>query len=177
MRARSLRRQRTLPIAIFLILHPLHVAAQTGAEGRVIAGDACQAEPRETAVAPAPAQPGLAHRLDIRTAPDGTGMFDEHTLAAVAREIVLLTLSDSLVERTSVKVQQQPAQEEPSWIGRHPTLFGTIVGFGGGFLVGYLSGDDGVFYDFTAFESGLILGGIGAGTGALVGTILQGARN
>jgi hypothetical protein len=51
-------------------------------------------------------------------------------------------------------------------------LFGALVGFGGGFLIGYLPGDDGVFYDFTAEFNGLVLGGVGAGTGAAVGAVV-----
>jgi hypothetical protein len=50
-------------------------------------------------------------------------------------------------------------------------LFGTLVGFGTGFLVGYLPGNDAVFEDFTAGFNGLVLGGVGAGAGALVGWV------
>jgi hypothetical protein len=51
-------------------------------------------------------------------------------------------------------------------------LFGTLVGFGGGYLVGVGAGEDGIFDDFTAGENGLFVSGIGAGTGALVGAIV-----
>ncbi len=57
-------------------------------------------------------------------------------------------------------------------LGKHPVLFGTLIGFGSGFLVGYIAGDDGVFYDFTAGANGVMLGGIGAGIGAGVGAIV-----
>ena len=67
--------------------------------------------------------------------------------------------------------RQQPRQKQ-GWIGRHPVLFGTLIGFGGGFLIGYLPGDDGVFDDFTAEFNGLVLGGVGAGVGAVSGAIL-----
>jgi hypothetical protein len=50
-------------------------------------------------------------------------------------------------------------------------LFGALVGFGSGFLVGYLSGDDGVFDDQNAAFSGWVLGGVGAGAGALIGAV------
>lgn len=60
-------------------------------------------------------------------------------------------------------------EKRKGWIKRHPVVFGTIVGFGSGFLIGYAAGDDGIFYDFTAGASGIILGGMGAGAGALVG--------
>jgi hypothetical protein len=65
----------------------------------------------------------------------------------------------------------QTPQRKRNWIKRHPVLFGTLVGFVGGYLIGYLPGDDGVFYDFTAEFNGMVMGGIGAGTGAAVGAI------
>ena len=67
---------------------------------------------------------------------------------------------------------QQPGPQKRSWIERHPVLFGALVGFGGGFLIGYGAGDDGVFDDFTAGFNGAVLGGIGAGTGAAVGAVV-----
>jgi hypothetical protein len=45
------------------------------------------------------------------------------------------------------------------------------VGFGGGFLIGYLPGDDGIFDDQDAAFSGWVLGGVGAGAGALIGWV------
>jgi len=73
----------------------------------------------------------------------------------------------------SLGALQQPRQQQRlGWIGRHPVLFGTLVGFGGGFLIGYSRGDDGVFDDFTAEFNGLVLGGVGAGVGAMSGAIL-----
>jgi hypothetical protein len=60
-------------------------------------------------------------------------------------------------------------QRKGNWIQRHPSLFGAMVGFAGGFLIGFLPGDDAVFYDFTATFNGMVLGGIGAGAGAIVG--------
>jgi hypothetical protein len=67
---------------------------------------------------------------------------------------------------------QAPQRRQASWIARHPILFGSLVGFAGGFLIGYAAGDDGVFYDFTAEFNGCVLGGIGAGAGAFVGWAL-----
>lgn len=64
---------------------------------------------------------------------------------------------------------QSVPSEPRTWIARHPVLFGTLVGFGTGFLIGYLPGDDGVFDDFVASFNGLVIGGIGAGAGAAVG--------
>ena len=81
-----------------------------------------------------------------------------------------MNLSGPFSDSALLRVQQ-PEQQQRSWIGRHPLLFGTLVGFGAGFLIGYLPGDDGVFYDFTADFNGLVLGGVGAGVGALVGAV------
>ena len=90
--------------------------------------------------------------------------------AAVARESERMTLTFSH-RSPSLRALQQP-RPEPGWIGRHPVLFGTLIGFGSGFLIGYLPGDDGVFDDFTAEFNGLVLGGVGAGVGAVSGAIL-----
>jgi hypothetical protein len=67
--------------------------------------------------------------------------------------------------------RQQSGVRKRSWVARHPALFGTLVGFGTGFLIGYAAGDDGVFYDYTAGVNGLVLGGIGAGAGAAAGAV------
>lgn len=93
---------------------------------------------------------------------------------AASRELARLNLSAASADPALLRVQQ-PGQRKRSWIGRHPVLFGTLVGFGGGFLIGYLPGDDGVFDDFTAGFNGVVLGGVGAGTGAVVGAIVGAA--
>jgi hypothetical protein len=77
----------------------------------------------------------------------------------------------SEAERFTVAVAQPSRGEHRNWIQRHPVLFGAAVGFGGGYLIGYSTGDDGLFDDFTAEFSGLVLGGIGAGAGALFGAV------
>ena len=73
---------------------------------------------------------------------------------------------------SALRARQQTGPRKRGWIGRHPVLFGTLVGFGAGFLIGYLPGDDGVFDDFVASFNGLVLGGVGAGTGAAVGAVV-----
>jgi hypothetical protein len=93
---------------------------------------------------------------------------------AVAREATRLALSMPSSGSTSLRAQQQ-AKQRRSVVGRHPVLFGTLVGFGSGFLIGYLPGDDGVFDDFTGGFNGLVLGGVGAGIGAGVGAIVGAA--
>ena len=93
---------------------------------------------------------------------------------AAAREVTRLTLPAPSTKVAVLPVQQQ-GQQKRSWIGRHPVLVGTLVGFGAGFVIGYLPGDDGVLDDFTAGFNGLVLGGVGAGTGALMGAVASAA--
>lgn len=71
-----------------------------------------------------------------------------------------------------VRGRQQPAPQKSNWLRRHPVLFGTLAGFGAGYLIGHLPGDDGVFDDFVASFNGVIIGGIGAGTGAAIGAVV-----
>ncbi len=75
--------------------------------------------------------------------------------------------------RRPMGLVQQTSSRHRNWVQRHPVLFGTLVGFGTGFLIGYLPGDDAVFEDFTAEFNGLVLGGIGAGAGALAGWVVS----
>jgi hypothetical protein len=56
-----------------------------------------------------------------------------------------------------------------NWIQRHPACFGSALGFVAGFLIGFLPGDDAIFYDFDAAFNGALLGGTGAGAGAVIG--------
>ena len=90
--------------------------------------------------------------------------------SAIAREAIRLAASPARV----AKRRGEPGQR--SWIARHPTLVGASAGFGAGFLIGYLPGDDGAFEDFSAEFGGLVIGAAGAGAGALVGTLIGGAR-
>jgi hypothetical protein len=89
---------------------------------------------------------------------------------AVTQELARLTLSATAM--SDLQHAQQPGPRRRSWIGRHPVLFGTFVGFGGGFLIGYLPGRDAVFEDSDAAFAGWVLSGVGAGTGAVVGAIV-----
>ena len=90
---------------------------------------------------------------------------------SVDREVARLTLTRT--DATFKVVRRQAAPQKRSWIQRHPVLFGTLVGFGGGFLVGFLPGDDAVLDDFDASFNGLVLGGVGALTGAIVGEVVS----
>jgi hypothetical protein len=95
----------------------------------------------------------------------------EHT----TKEPRNLNLSWAFTNSLPVSARQISPQKR-KWIGRHPMLFGSLIGFGAGFLAGYLPGDDGVFHDFTAGFNGLVLGGIGAGAGAIVGYTIEETR-
>lgn len=84
----------------------------------------------------------------------------------------------SVVERAvdrdpAFRVARQPRAPKQSWIGRHPALFAALVGFGGGFLIGFLPGDDAVFDDSPASFNGLMVGGVGALAGAIVGHVTK----
>jgi hypothetical protein len=94
---------------------------------------------------------------------------------AADREVRRLKLSTAFAD-SALLVVQQPGPQKRSWIGRHPALFGALVGFGTGFLIGYLPGDDAVFDDFTAGFNGWVMGGLGAGTGAAVGAVVGASR-
>jgi hypothetical protein len=88
------------------------------------------------------------------------------------RAALRLRLSTIPANVTFQAAQAPAAPRKRSWIGRHPVLFGALVGAGSGFLIGYLPGDDGVFYDFTAGFNGTVIGGVGALTGAVAGAIV-----
>ncbi len=71
----------------------------------------------------------------------------------------------------SRQVAAAPRERAGSWIRRHPACFGSLVGFVIGFAIGFLPGDDAVFDDFEASFNGLVIGGIGAAAGAIVGAV------
>jgi hypothetical protein len=85
------------------------------------------------------------------------------------------------VNRESVKLAALPpasSQQQPpkrSWPGRHPVLFGALVGFGVGLgveaaVIPGASGGE----PHSAYVP--MFGGMGAGIGALVGVIVSAAR-
>jgi hypothetical protein len=79
------------------------------------------------------------------------------------------------VTDSALLTRQQPQQRKDSWIGRHPVLFGSIVGFGVGFAFGYLVvKHDGIGFGVDEGEMGTVWGIVGAGGGALVGGALSG---
>jgi hypothetical protein len=195
MTARLLRlRSSLLLVALLLFLRPLHLSAQSSA-GSIQFNPAMsreaeyQVEPLGWAVpvrfrSGAPREIGSAPLIlaAVRSSEGVTVPTSRlpSTLAAgwlkraASRELARLNLAAASTDSALLRVQQ-PGQRKRSWIGRHPVLFGTLVGFGSGFLIGYLPGDDAVFDDFVASFNGLVLGGVGAGTGALVGAIVGAA--
>ena len=58
------------------------------------------------------------------------------------------------------RVTQASTPRQRGWAARHPVLLGALIGFGSGFLMGYLPGDDGVFDDFTAGFNGSVMEGL-----------------
>lgn len=89
-------------------------------------------------------------------------------------EVARLVAAEPAVASSTTGLQQSPGRR--NWVQRHPVWTGAIVGFGAGFLIGYLPGDDAVFDDFTAGFNGHVVGGIGAGAGASIVAIIQSAR-
>lgn len=148
-----------------LVLHPWHLAAQSGAPSR-----------SDVARSPGQSETVGATIDDVqRTGLTTLSAFSIR--AAVAKRDDRLAMDRSAAKNAVFGAQQPSAQQRRSWIGRHPVLFGTLVGFGAGYLIGYLPGDDAVFYDFTAEFNGMVLGGVGAGAGALTGALVGQARN
>jgi hypothetical protein len=190
MRTRFLALRPCLVVAAFLFLHPLHSSAQSAANTiQPSAGLSAEAEYQVKAlswVPPVRFELGAPHEIRtpslilaaVRSADRVVARSDRLADAledgwlkrAVSREVASMNLSGTFSDSALLRVQQ-PGQQRRNWIGRHPVLFGTLVGFGAGFLIGYLPGDDGLFYDFTAEFNGLVFGGVGAGIGALVSAV------
>lgn len=70
---------------------------------------------------------------------------------------------------------------ERGWIGRHPVLFGALVGAGAGAVIGYSLGRDcsgrGTGSCSSREGAALVGGAIFAGAGAVVGLIVEKARD
>jgi hypothetical protein len=89
-------------------------------------------------------------------------------------EVARLLAAEAAAEPVTVAHQTQPRRR--NWVQRHPVWTAAMVGFGSGFLIGYLPGDDAVFDDYVAGFNGAVVGGIGAGAGASIVAILQAVR-
>ncbi len=118
--------------------------------------------------APAPLQPT---RASIERNTDGPLM------DAVRREFGGLTLTRT-GERSAAQPGPVQSRDRRSWIGRHPALFGALVGAAAGTIAAGTmenelfcsagNDEDCFFYQNSRFAVGA---GIGAGIGALVGWI------
>ena len=85
------------------------------------------------------------------------------------REVARLVISP--LQAAAFRAFPQPQSQQRGWAQRHPRLLGALVGFGAGFLIGFLPGDDGVLDDFDASFNGLVIGGVGALTGAVIAEV------
>ena len=188
MTKRVLALRVVLLIALFLSLRPLHLSAQSSVayvepNGALSPEPEHQVEPLDWTVAPIRFESGAVrtqpftlvvvrsfHAVTGATTRRLTKLAPGWFEAAVGREIPHLKLSAAFADSVSLAVQQ-PGPRKRNWIGRHPVLFGTLVGFDGGFLIGYLPSPGGFpsGNDISREGDGLILGGVGAGIGALVG--------
>ena len=183
--------RRLLLVAVFLFLQPLHSSAQstvrTPQPSVGLSAEAGYEGEAHSWAAPVRLESGAPHQLRIpprilaevqssadRVAARSGRLPDAPAgrwlIRAVIPEVASMNLSEFSSDSSLLRLQQ-PRPQKRSWIGRHPVLFGTLVGFGAGFLIGYLPGDDGVFDDFVAEFNGLVLGGVGAGAGALVAAV------
>lgn len=164
----------------------------------VSAGLEHQVEPLDWLVAPSRFESGAIRQDGTRSFPLGEARSSETTAGPVTlrqattadwlertadREVPRPTLSAAATNLAFLLAQQPsalkrrargrgPSGPRESWIGRHPVLFGTIVGSGCGYVFGHLQGDsaDGAFgYDVSAE---FIWGVTGALGGALVGALV-----
>jgi hypothetical protein len=126
---------------------------------------------------------GAAQAIPSTTPQIGTSTLDNQARAAGDGPLMSALKRDAgrLLARTS---PSQPSAEAKarggrSWIGRHPALFGALVGAGAGMVAAGTmenelfcssgSDEDCLFYTGSRFAVGA---GIGAGAGALVGWIV-----
>ena len=90
---------------------------------------------------------------------------------AITREAGLAR-STAQADASLLLMQAQGAQSR-SWAKRHPVLIGTLVGFGAGYGLGLGLGQGGGIQDWSAGFSGLVFGGVGAATGAVIGRLIE----
>jgi hypothetical protein len=93
-------------------------------------------------------------------------------LAAAARsEVARLARSAAPVPREAQTVQPK----KKGWIARHPKLFGALLGFGAGCVVGASQVGGSADHFFNALDEFAcpVVGGMGAGAGALLGSLAK----
>jgi hypothetical protein len=93
--------------------------------------------------------------------------------ASAAREVSRLARAAAPEPRTAQQTQRAP--KHTGWIARHPKLFGALVGFGAGCVVGVsqVGGSRDTFFNALDEFACPVVGGIGAGAGALVGAVVK----
>jgi len=109
---------------------------------------------------------------DINTAGRDTHFTILQSIDRISREVTVPTSNRMRTAQLSVNLledQNEPEAQEKGWIQTHGTLSGALVGFGGGWAIGYAGGDDGLINDGGKGTNGLIGGGIGAAVGAVIG--------
>ena len=169
MRLRFVLCRSVLLVAAMLVQFPVHLSAENSLASAYVARGRSQSGIAQTrVVALDRAREDSIAGTGLRLSPTTEGWLR----IAVADETARQRAPRIFAKPVFQPPQQQGAERKRGWIARHPALFGALVGFGGGFLIGYASGEDGILYDYTAGANGLILGGIGAGVGAAVGAVI-----
>jgi hypothetical protein len=129
------------------------------------------------------AVPGVALAADRPLAAGNTALA-RHDRQAVSQPLAASVVREA--RRLATAPQPGTREERPrtdgAWLGRHPVVFGTIVGAGIGAVAGmtmenelFCSGgdEDCLIYGGTRFLAGA---GMGAGIGALAGLVVSLAR-
>jgi hypothetical protein len=80
-----------------------------------------------------------------------------------------------VVPATRTAVRSVPSSEKRGWVGRHGALLGSLVGFGVGCAAGAsrVGGSQDTFINALDESACPVVGGIGAGIGAIVGWSLS----
>ena len=88
-----------------------------------------------------------------------------------------LTEGMRLAAVPAAQAPQPPAARQQSWVGRHPVLFGALVGTASGAALGSLEDCRNTGFSFCS-RGASVAGGalLGAGVGSLIGFIIGRAR-
>jgi hypothetical protein len=151
-------------VIVAIAIQPLQAAAQVGRDPFPETGHVGTAG----CASSIPPTPAAASTCVTRIPPPE--LASGRLVEEVAREAMRLEARDGDTAAIARTLRWQEAAPEEGWIGQHPVAFGALIGLAAGFTIGYAAGDDGIFYDFTAGFNGLVLGGVGAGVGAIIGS-------
>jgi hypothetical protein len=110
---------------------------------------------------------GSAQRQSALAPPSGA------LTASAAREVSRLVRSMPPEPPKAQPILPQPKAK--GWIARHPKLFGALVGFGAGCIVGasQVGGSKDDFFNALDEFACPAVGGIGAGAGAFVASLVK----